>query len=290
MLEVKDLNFYYDGNPILEEINIKFKETHIYGILGSNGAGKSTLLKCLGNQLYPNSGHIYYKDEYIYDNLNYISDTFLLDNDYFVGTYSPLSLLQTFSKERGLDIDYEAFHKFLEQYNIEKTTHLSKLSKGNQRIAYLIVVLSLNPRVLILDEFLDGIDIVKRVSIKNSLLNYVKKNSALLIIASHTTSDINDISDYLILIDNKQIKKECTLDELKATYISYQLVLKDNINSDDLELMGIDVYNYRAFENIRWFTIENDINQKQLVEKLDLIQLKEIPTKLEEVIFNEFNY
>lgn len=289
MIKLDDVSFYYSDKIILDSISMEIKDGHIYGLIGANGAGKSTLLSCLGNIAHVNYGDISYNGENIIDNLDYIKDTILLDSNFYTGAFNSMKLVYHLAKNKGVEVDYEYFGFLLKKFDINPKTPLRKFSKGNKRLAYLSAILSLDLKNIILDEFIDGIDIVNRKRVKEELLNYCRDKNATIIIASHTTSDINDICDHIILISENQLKRNCTIEELKSLYITYQIVLRENLNIDDLGLNGLKVFRYRSFENIRWITIKNEDDQKALLRELDTIDTKELTTSLEEVIFNEFS-
>ena len=289
MIKLNEVSFSYGKKEILNSISTEFKENHIYGIVGANGAGKSTLLKCLGNIFYSNKGTITYNERNIIDNVEYIRELMFLDNDFFIGNENVYSLLKLLESSKGVKIDYNYLYKLIELFNFDYKKKIKQMSKGNQRLAYLITILSLRLKVIILDEYLDGIDLVNRRLIKNELLEYAIENNAIIIIASHTTSDISDICDHIILLKDQTIQRDCSIDDLKKSYITYQIVLKDDLTKDEIEDKGIEIYQYKSFENIRWISIQNTEKQIALINDIDNIDIKRTNSTLEEVIFNEFS-
>lgn len=289
MLEVKNLAFKYDNNQVLSEINHTFKPSHIYGVIGANGAGKSTLLKCLANFHYPNEGDISFEGKDIINNHDYLKKSFFLDNDYYFDNHTTMSLLKLYANLKGVVVDYGKFYELVEKLDFNYLRRIRNLSRGNQKIANIIIALSLKIEVLILDEFLDNIDLVNRRFLKDALVAKCLDEKIIIILASHTISDISDICDQIVLLSNDRIIKASDIDTLRESYLTYQIVFDDKkIGLSDLKEKGIEALNYREFENIRWFTIENTPSQVELVNELKVIDLRVVKTNIEEVFYNEF--
>ncbi|WP_423364401.1 ATP-binding cassette domain-containing protein [Mycoplasma sp. P36-A1] len=289
MLKVENLSFLYDRKIVLDYIDIEFIPKHIYGLIGENGAGKSTLLKCLGNTLEPNNGVITYKGNQIKDNFDYLKTLVFLDEiDYFEG-FNLKILIKYIAKSKEMSIDTQKYLKLIEIFNINDKKPIISFSKGMKKIVFLIIVLCLEFKIIILDEYLDGIDMINRNTIKKLFLEYIQEHEAIIILASHSATDIKDICDQIILMDDAIVKRNTSIDKLGMLYLSYQLVLKNNLNIDDLKLLGLDIRRYTSFENIRWISVPNNEKQIKILSDMDLLDLKQLKTSIEEVIFNEFS-
>lgn len=287
MLKVENLSFLYDRKIVLDYVTLDFKPNHIYALIGENGAGKSTLLKCLANILEPNKGLVTYYGDVLKNNNHYLRNLFFLDEASIFEGLSIKHLAKLIAKLKEMVLDEAKFNEYLTIFNLSGTKPLISMSKGSKKIVYLIIMLCLDCKVIILDEYLDGIDLINRLKIKELLKEYAKNDEVIIIMASHSTSDIKDICDRVILLDNAIVKRNITIEQMHDLYKSYQLVLKENLNIDDLRLKGLQIQNYQAFENIRWISIPNEPAQIELLNKLDLIDLKSVDTTIDEVIYNE---
>ena len=288
MLKVSNLQFRYDNNVVLEDISFEVAESHIYGLVGENGSGKTTLFNCLSSYYYPNSGEITYNDAFIENNASYLKDTILLSEDYYVSMYSIEKLAKKMAILYDKKYDPKSLEDILKPFALKKDGILKRMSKGQQKIAFICIALSLNPKRLFLDEFLDGIDIVNRRLVKDLLLDYIVYNEAIIIIASHTTDDIKDICDQLILIKDKKIKYQTDFDDLKMMYTTYQIVSDTPLTKEALLALGLDVRGFKSLGNIYWISvkIDDDVNKK--MAEIQVKDIRKIKASLEEVIYYEF--
>ncbi|MDF9866642.1 ABC-2 type transport system ATP-binding protein [Bacilli bacterium PM5-3] len=288
MIEIKDATFYYDNKLILDKLSASFESSHIYGVVGANGAGKSTLLKCLGNIFYCNSGEIFYNNQNIIDNIEYLETLMLLDENTSSNQNTMLSLTKQLAKLKNLEIDYTYLGFLIDMFSIDKSKKIGAMSKGNKRIAFIVAALAIGIQTLILDEFLEGIDMVNRTKMKKELLDYCQKNEAIIIIASHTVSDIGDICDSVVLLKDKKVQDAYEIDDLRAKYSTYQVVMNNKVEKTYFEKLGLSLIKYKSFENISWISIANDNDQLSILDKIECIDIKEVDISLEEVIYNEF--
>src|SRR5438128_1437949 len=90
MLEIKNLHFKYGKLPLLNNINLKIKEGHIYGLLGKNGAGKSTLLKNITGLAFSSQGSCTYKGINVANRpVSVLEDIFFIAEELFVPSLTP---------------------------------------------------------------------------------------------------------------------------------------------------------------------------------------------------------
>ena len=94
MIEIKNLSKSFDKNKyVLENLNCKIDDAHIYGLVGANGAGKSTLLRLINSIYQANKGEILIDGENVYDNIKLKEDmVFILDDLFFYPSYSLMDM------------------------------------------------------------------------------------------------------------------------------------------------------------------------------------------------------
>lgn len=288
MIKVSDLIFEYNKIKVLDMINIEFKPNNIYGIIGENGSGKTTLLNCLANHLRPNNGSIKYNDIDIYNNSIYSAKVALLNDYVYIGVYNGIKLLSNLSKYYGVKPNLELYLKMCHDLKIDCMVPLHKQSTGYKKMNLILIYIALDIDILVLDEFLDGIDILNNVLVKKLLFDYVMQDNKMIILASHFTSDINDLCDQIIIISDNKIKKITTIDNLKAGYLKYQFVFKDSISETELLNLGINFIDYKIFDNIIFFTVDHDTSVDPLLN-WSYITYDKYGVTLEEAIINEYS-
>ena len=213
ILECKNLNKEFDGKVILDNVNLKIKEGKIIGLLGKNGAGKSTLIKLINDLLIPSSGEILFKESPIgiesKKHISYLSERTYLDKDMKVS-----EVLKYFS-EFYEDFNLEKARTLLNDLSLLEDTRITKMSKGMQEKLQLILVMSRDADLYILDEPLGGVDPATRDYIIDTILTNFK-DGASVIISTHLISDIERILDEVIFIDKGKIILEGNADKLRS--------------------------------------------------------------------------
>ena len=212
LLECKQLNKQFDDKPILKNINIKIPRGKIIGLLGKNGTGKTTLIKLINDLLTPTSGEILINGEKPGVNskkiISYLPERTYLEKEmtieqvikYFEEFYA------NFNKEKAI--------KLLKDLDLSTELKLSKMSKGMQEKLQLILVMSREAELYILDEPLGGVDPATRDYILDTILSNFSEGASV-IISTHLISDIERILDEVIFIDKGEIVLTSSADELR---------------------------------------------------------------------------
>lgn len=212
LLECKNLCKNFDNIPILKNINLKIPKGKIVGLLGKNGAGKSTLIKLINDLLTPTSGEILIKGENIgissKEIISYLPERTYLDKDMTVK-----QVLKYF-EDFYTNFDVNKAVKLLNVLQLDINKRISKMSKGMQEKLQLILVMSRNAELYILDEPLGGVDPATRDYILDTILSNFA-DGASVIISTHLISDIERILDEVIFVDNGEIILTSSADELR---------------------------------------------------------------------------
>lgn len=200
-IEVNNLTKILDEFVVLDNINIKFSEGKIYGLVGRNGSGKSLLFKTICGFLTPSSGNVLVNDVDIYKSKIFPPSTrALIEKPNFINSltgFENLKLLVNINKIVGKEEIINALS--LVNLEEEKNKRYSKYSLGMKQKLGIASVLMEDPKIIILDEPFNGIDKLSIKKIKDYLLK-IKKDKIILV-ASHIESDINDLCDEIIEMD-----------------------------------------------------------------------------------------
>lgn len=212
----------FDKKQILDNINLSIPKGKIIGLLGKNGMGKTTLIKLINDLLTPTSGEILINGEKPGVNskkvISYLPERTYLDKSMKV------SQIITFFEEFYENFNKEKAIKLLKDLDLDINAKISKMSKGMQEKLQLILVMSREAELYILDEPLGGVDPATRDYILDTiLLNF--KEGASLIISTHIIGDIERILDDVIFIDKGKIVLTSSADELRK---------KENASIDEI--------------------------------------------------------
>lgn len=210
ILRIENVSKYINDEKILLNINLKVKSNTIFGLVGCNGAGKSTLLKMVLGVYNTNNGEIYI------DNYSIKKDVEKALKNVGAVVDTP-SLYNYLSGRRNLEF-FNLLGKNLSKRNLGEVVKLLKMEKYidkpvstyslgmRQRLALGIALIS-NPKLLILDEPINGLDPVGIKELRNILLYLKSKYNMAIIISSHILSELENICDKVAIIKDHKIHK-----------------------------------------------------------------------------------
>lgn len=210
MLKLEQVSKLYRNNHGLQKTSITFQEGQITGILGRNGSGKTTLLKAILNLVPIDSGVVSYNGKSVeeqYAQIAFISEDgsffpYMSAEEYgnFLAMYYP-----SFSKD-----DYQ---KLLEQFEVDTTTHIRNLSKGQQLKVEISAGFATNAKLIILDEPFTTLDIYAKEDTVRLLIEQLK-DDVIILISTHNIEEIENVIDRCIVLDNGSIKEDIFIDDL----------------------------------------------------------------------------
>lgn len=212
VIECKDLTKKYDNKSALDKINLSIPKGSIVGLLGPNGSGKTTLLKLAAGLLTPTFGEITvcgYKPG-VESKLNvayqpdrvYINDWMNVDN--------LIKMMKDFYSNFNKDKAFEMLHSL----NIEPEQKLKAMSKGTKEKVQLIMTMSREVPLYILDEPIGGVDPAARDYILNTIINNYSEDSTVLI-STHLISDVESVLNHIIFLKNGNIIRQGDVDDIR---------------------------------------------------------------------------
>ena len=202
LIQCRNLCKVFGGRPVLNNVNLLIPEGRIVGLLGKNGAGKTTLIKLMNDLLTPDAGEILFDGEPIgVASKKRIS--FLPERTYLDRTQKIKQTLKFFSSFYD-DFDEGKARTLLSSLGLDPEMRVGKMSKGMQEKLQLVLVMSRQASLYILDEPLGGVDPATRDSILDTILDNFSEGASVLI-STHLISDIERILDDVIFIDEGKI-------------------------------------------------------------------------------------
>ena len=212
LVECKNINKSFGNKRILKDVNIKIERGKIIGLLGKNGMGKSTLIKLINDLLTPDSGSVLINGKPIsIESKKIIS--YLPERTYLDKSMSVKEVIKYF-KDFYDNFDEEKALKLLKDLDLNGDDRLTKMSKGMQEKVQLVLVMSRNADLYILDEPLGGVDPATRDYILDTILSNFNEGASV-IISTHLISDIEKILDEVIFIDKGKIILQSSADVLR---------------------------------------------------------------------------
>ena len=193
VLEIKNLTKCYKKHiPVLNNMNLEIPAGRIIGLLGPNGCGKSTLIKLICGLLQPNSGEILVDSNPVGEKSKAVV-SYLPERTYFNSQMKVIELLDFF-EDFYSDFDRERALKLLLDLKINPESKLKTLSKGTKEKVQLILVMSRNAKLYLLDEPIAGVDPAAREYILSTIVSNYNPEASI-IITTHLITDVEQVLD-----------------------------------------------------------------------------------------------
>ena len=212
ILECKDLTKRYGNKTALDQISFSLMPGKIIGLLGPNGSGKTTLIKLLNGLLVPTEGHLFI------DGLTPGVETkkfvsYLPERTYLNSWMKVCDIIDYF-QDFYEDFDKVRAYDMLKRLNINPSDRLRTMSKGTKEKVQLILVMSRRARLYCLDEPIAGVDPAARDYILSTIIQNYDEN-ATIIISTHLISDVENILDDVVFIQNGHIRMVDSVENIR---------------------------------------------------------------------------
>ena len=212
LLKISKLSKYYGRKQALNSVSLSLNGGKIVGLLGPNGSGKTTMLKLINGLLFPNEGEILIEGENPGPSTK-AKVSFLPDKEYLPKWMKIYELFNYYADFYN-DFDKQKAETMLMGLRIDINDRAGSLSKGNMEKLQLILQMSRNAKIYLLDEPIGGVDPAAREYILDTIIKSYNPDS-LLIISTHLISDIERILDEVIFINKGEISLHSGVDEIR---------------------------------------------------------------------------
>lgn len=205
-IEVKGLSLEIDKTEILKDINLRLEPGKIYGVIGRNGSGKTMLMKCLCGYVLPSKGEVVYNGQRIGKDIDFPESIgIIIENPGFVPVYSGyrnLKLLASINKRIETDVIKETMKKLDLDPDMKKP--VKKYSLGMRQRLGIVQAIMENPKVLILDEPFNGLD-VDGVEQVRKILKDMRSEDRIIFLSSHIREDIEILCDEVFSMEKGKL-------------------------------------------------------------------------------------
>ncbi|SDH74513.1 ABC-2 type transport system ATP-binding protein [Alteribacillus persepolensis] len=203
MISVNQVSKRYGTKTALQDVSIDLPPGGITGLVGENGSGKSTLLKTLAGLVRPSRGSVQIDGtrvtRRIASKVAYLSELDAYYSFYTVGD------MVNFQASQFRDFNREKAQEMLAFMNLDPSVKLKTLSKGNRGRVKIVLTLSRDAPVILMDEPLSGLDPMVRESIVKSLISFIDVDKQTVIITTHEIKEMEALFDRVIAIKGGRI-------------------------------------------------------------------------------------
>ena len=239
MIEVVNLTKTYGKYKALDGLSLHVKQGSVFGLLGPNGSGKTTLIKHLVGVFENETGTVKIEGKDVFDNADVKGEIIYIPDDVFF--FSQYSILETANFYASLypNWSWERFETLKQAFPIDVKRRVTKLSKGMQKQVAFWLSICARPKVMILDEPVDGLDPVMRKKVWNLVLQDVVEYGTTVLVSSHNLRELEDICDHVGIMFNGKMMIERELDNMKSDIHKLQLAYAGDIPEKILDSESI---------------------------------------------------
>ena len=251
MIRISNLTKRFGEKAAISNLSIDIN-SGLIGLVGHNGAGKSTLFRLISGVYAPTDGEILIDGHPSYTK-EAKESIFFLPDDPFYPNGSDIDGVLSFYKT-FYDVDVEKFREIIKQFNLPYNKKVRVFSKGMKRLLFIALTLSINCKILLMDEAFDGLDPVVLETVKYHILKIYAENR-IIILSSHNVSALEKLVDKFIIIHEGELKSDGDIDYLGETYEKYQAIFAKECSEDILKNLGLNVISYKKIGSIVNFVV-----------------------------------
>ncbi len=286
MIEVTNLTKKFDDYTALSSLNLHVSEGSVYGLVGPNGSGKTTLIKHIVGAYIPDKGRVFVNGGPVFDNTAVKQGMVYIPDDlYFPPTFSTLDMAHLYS---GIyhSFSWERFHSFDGLFQLDPKKRVAKLSKGMQKQAIFWITISCCPKIIIMDEPVDGLDPIMRRSVWSIVLKEVEENGVTVLVSSHNLRELEDVCDHVGILYNGQMLLEKALDEVKSDTFKLQAAFRGELPQELAQ--ELNILNHTVLGRVHTLILRG--GREEILEAINMydpVLADIIPLTLEEVFIYE---
>ncbi|MBQ3405219.1 MAG: ABC transporter ATP-binding protein [Oscillospiraceae bacterium] len=284
MIRAENVVKTFDDFTALDGLNIHVPEGAVYGLVGPNGAGKSTIIRNITGIYRPDSGSILVDGRSVYENPAVKAEIGYIPDDQYFFVQAGIRDMMRWYRSIYPSFDMDRYKKLGEVFRLDEKRPMRKLSKGMQKQAAFWLALCLRPKVLILDEPVDGLDPVMRRQVWSLVLGDVAENGTTVLVSSHNLRELEDVCDHVGIIHKGKTVLERSLSELQENVVKVQAVFPDGTElPEDLRILHKSVSG-----RLETLIIRGGLEEiRTRIEALEPVFYDLLPLTLEEIYIYE---
>lgn len=215
MLIVRNLKKVYSNSRGLYELNVQLEPGTITAVIGPNGAGKSTFFNMMNGLVLPQSGECLLDGTNIYE-LPLDQTGFLPEANFLIDNFSVMQMIEYFVQMKSISVAKDRIHFLLDGFSMRDYQNevIKRLSQGmRKRVAIICAILNV-PKLLVLDEPLNALDIQSVVFLKK-LLQEAKNKGSYILLSSHVLDFLDGLADNVVFLRDGKPVVQCSCTDVK---------------------------------------------------------------------------
>ncbi|EDO1224292.1 ABC transporter ATP-binding protein [Listeria innocua] len=225
-MRVDSLSKKIDGKLLLDKITFEVNPGEIVGIVGRNGIGKTTLFRTMMGFYIPDEGDVYL-DEPISKNPELKQKIFMLQDNLGCWDGYKIPTIKKFYQKTYPLFDGAKFDLLMNQVNLATDVKFQTYPKGMKALFGLVLSLCIGADFILLDEPMEGIDVIAQKKITGILLEEVERRKLGIVISSHRLNDLEPIADYIHILQGNRIEESYHLETLREQAVKIQIAFEN---------------------------------------------------------------
>jgi ABC-2 type transport system ATP-binding protein len=284
MIEVKNVTKTFGGVKALDKLCLTVPTGAIYGLVGPNGAGKSTIIRHITGIYRQDSGQVLIDGNPVFENPAVKADIAYIPDDVFFYNQASIQDMMKFYKGTCPNFSDDRYEKLRKAFDLNDKEKMRSLSKGMQKQAAFWLTISMCPKVLVLDEPVDGLDPVMRRQIWSILMADVAENGTTVMVSSHNLRELEDVCDHIGIMDKGRLMLEHSLSDLQDNISKVQLALPD----DEKLPEGLDILHKSATGRLQTIIVRGGAEEvTNRIAVCSPLFMDVVPLSLEEIFIYE---
>ncbi|ECH7280329.1 ABC transporter ATP-binding protein [Listeria monocytogenes] len=275
-MKIRNLTKKMDDNLVLKDVSFDLKAGEITALIGRNGVGKTTLFSTMTGIYLPDEGDVFLDEESIFKHPEVKQQLFFLeDNMNHFNTYSVQTVVKIY-RQIYPTFDEAFFSELMQRFELPMKAKLMSFSKGRKALFFIILAFSINVRFLLLDEPMDGLDIIIKKQILAIIKDTVKKRGTSVVIASHRLEELEAIADRVIVLKGASVEFDYYLEDMRTDAVKIQVAFKTKKipdfvkNSAQLLYRNGRIYTLLVTKNASSFLAELRLEEPVLLEEMSI--------------------
>jgi len=273
-IEIKDITKVFGSTTALQNVSVTIEANKIYGLLGRNGAGKTTLLNLMTNKLFPTNGEIWIEGNKILENDLALSQIYCMTESNLYPENMKIKAAFYWTKQFYPDFDNTYAEMLAEKFSLDTNKKIKSLSTGYNSIFKIIIALSCQAKILLLDEPVLGLDANHRDLFYKELLKNYSENPKTIVISTHLIEEAASLLEEVIILKEGKVLLEDHVENL----LSKGYTISGNATILDEYIKSKNVLAVESLGGLKTACIIDDINKLDLpagleTSKLDLQQM-----------------
>nr|MCR5427500.1 ABC transporter ATP-binding protein [Lachnospiraceae bacterium] len=288
MIKCIDIKKQFDGFYALDGVNLHVEPGSVYGLVGPNGAGKSTLIRHLVGIYKQDEGQILIDGEPVYENNKIKSEIAYIPDDLFRFGADNIVDMMNFVKGFYPGFDDERFERLKSVFSIiDLKKPVRRMSKGMQKQAAFWLAICCDPKVLILDEPVDGLDPVMRRQVWSLMMQDVSERGTTVLVSSHNLRELEDVCDTVGIMNKGKVLLERSLTSLQGNVTKLQAAFADGFDIDALK-NDFEIINTSKLGSIYTLVVRGTQEEcREKIAKYSPVLFDALPLTLEEIFIYE---